>query len=221
LFVIPEGNLLLPVLQRPRLLIGFRRLALLATLAAWVLLAGQATQPSAQFAPPKPTLDPVPTPIHVFGFRDFTQQALWDTKFLAVPDPKLAQQHLKALTAAPHWASSPEDYATALYVAARFKDAGLQTEIVPYSVLSSKPVSALIEAFDPTGAKILSGPTPERLALSQDKSDNSAAAPDPRILPGFNAGAPSGDITAPVVFANFGRLSDFQRLADLGISVKG
>ena len=80
----------------------------------------------------------------VFGYRDFTQQAKWDSAFMAIPDPKLAGEHLKTLTAAPHWASSPEDYATAVYVADKFKAAGLQTEIVPYKVLLNKPVSILI-----------------------------------------------------------------------------
>ncbi len=54
-----------------------------------------------------------PAPATVFGYRDFTQQAKWDAAFLAVPDAALAGQHLKILTAAPHWASSPEDYKTA------------------------------------------------------------------------------------------------------------
>ncbi len=59
----------------------------------------------------------------VFGFRDFAQQAKWDAAFQAVPDAALAGQHLKILTKAPHWASSPEDYDTALYVAEKFKAA--------------------------------------------------------------------------------------------------
>jgi len=65
----------------------------------------------------------------VFGYRDFAQQAKWDDAFLAVPDAALAGQHLKELTKAPHWASSPEDYATALYVADKFKAAGLETSV--------------------------------------------------------------------------------------------
>src|SRR6185369_7768185 len=76
----------------------------------------------------------------VFGYRDFTQQAKWDAAFLPVPDAKLAGEHLKTLTAAPHWASSAEDYATAVYVADKFKAAGLETQIVPYKVLLNKPV---------------------------------------------------------------------------------
>ena len=44
---------------------------------------------------------------------------------------------------------------------------------------------------------------------------------DPRILPAFNGSSPSGDVTAEVVYANYGTLADFQQLAELGISVKG
>ena len=154
----------------------------------------------------------------VFGYRDFTQQAKWDAAFIAVPDPKLAGEHLKTLTAAPHWASSPEDYATAVYVADKFKAAGLQTEIVPYKVLLNKPVSILIEAFDSDGRKLMSGPTPEH--VDPKKYGGDPFQDDPRILPAFNGSSPSGDVTAEVVYANYGELADFKKLAELGISVK-
>jgi N-acetylated-alpha-linked acidic dipeptidase len=159
-------------------------------------------------------------PTHVFGFRDFTRQAQWDAMFLAVPDPALARQHLKILTAAPHWASSPEDYATAVYVASRFKAAGLQTEIVPYSVLLNKPLSIEIEAFDAAGRTIFSGPSPEHVEPTSDPAVDQLQS-DPRILPPFNDSSAAADITAPLVYANYGRLADFQRLAQLGVSVKG
>ncbi len=138
---------------------------------------------------------------------------------MAVPDPVLAGEHLKTLTSAPHWASSPEDYATAQYVAEKFKAAGLQTEIVPYKVLLNKPIKILVEAFDSTGAKLMSGPTPEH--IDPTKYGGDTFQNDPRILPAFNGSSPSGDVTAEVVYANYGTLADFQQLAKLGISVKG
>jgi N-acetylated-alpha-linked acidic dipeptidase len=154
----------------------------------------------------------------VFGYRDFTQQAKWDATFMAVPDPKLAGEHLKTLTAAPHWASSPEDYATAVYVADKFKAAGLDTQIVPYKVWLNKPRSIVIEAFDSTGTKIMSGPTPEH--VDPKKHGGDPFQDDPRILPAFNGSAPSGDVTAEVVYANYGELADFHKLDQMGISVK-
>jgi N-acetylated-alpha-linked acidic dipeptidase len=154
----------------------------------------------------------------VFGYRNFTQQAKWDADFLAIPDAKLAGQHLKILTAAPHWASSPEDYATALYVAEKFKAAGLHTDIVPYKVLLNKPVKIVVEAFDANGNKLMSGPTPEHVDPAKYGGD--PFQDDPRILPAFNGSSPSGDVTAEVVYANYGTLDDFKQLAKLGVSVK-
>jgi N-acetylated-alpha-linked acidic dipeptidase len=154
----------------------------------------------------------------VFGYRDFTQQAKWDAAFLAIPDAALAGQHLKILTAEPHWASSPEDYKTALYVAEKFKAAGLNTEIVPYKVLLNKPIHILIEAFDANNNKLMSGPTPEH--VDPNKFGGDAFQDDPRILPAFNSSSPSCDVTGPVVYANYGELADFKQLAKLGISVK-
>ena len=183
-------------------MIRLRSAALLSS-----VLCFAATQMQAQTAP------------KVFGYRDFSEQAKWDAAFMKVPDPKLAQVHLKTLTAAPHWASSPEDYATAQYVADRFKAAGLETTIVPYRVLLNKPVKILIEAFDSNGKRLMSGPTRERVDPAKDGGD--PFQDDPRILPAFNGSSPSGDVTSEVVYANYGTLADFDKLAELGIPVKG
>src|SRR5580700_1477608 len=158
-------------------------------------------------------------PASVFGFRDFSQQAKWDAAFQAVPDAALAGQHLKTLTKAPHWASSPEDYDTALYVAEKFKAAGLDTEIVPYKVLLNKPIKIAIEAFDSAGHKLMSGPSPEHVDPAVDGGD--PFQDDPRVLPAFNGSSPSGDVTAEVVYANYGTLADFDRLKQLGVDVQG
>ena len=168
-----------------------------------------------------PTL-PAPagaTALPIFGFRDSAAQLRWDDIFLGVPDARLAGEHLKTLTAAPHWASSPEDYATAQYVEAKFKAAGLQTTITPYKVLLNKPVSIHIEAFDAGHHQLMSGPTPEHVDPKAYGGD--PFQDDPRILPAFNGSSPSGDVTAPVVYANYGRREDFDQLAKLGVDVKG
>jgi N-acetylated-alpha-linked acidic dipeptidase len=158
-------------------------------------------------------------PTTVFGYADFSQQAKWDTVFMAVPDAKLAGEHLKILTAEPHWASSPEDKKTADYVAEKFRAAGLSTEIVPFRVWLNKPVKIEITAVDAAGKQLMSGPSPEHVdpnAYGGDPFQN-----DPRILPAFNGSSPSGDVTADVVYANYGTLADFDRLQQLGVSVKG
>ena len=54
----------------------------------------------------------------ITGFRDVAGEQETEKRFLAVPDPKLAEEHLRILTQAPHIAGSPEDKATR-----RFADA--------------------------------------------------------------------------------------------------
>ena len=60
----------------------------------------------------------------IFGFRDSAGQAAVETRFLAVPDPKVAEEHLRILTQAPHMAGTIEDKATADYVAQKFREEG-------------------------------------------------------------------------------------------------
>ncbi len=154
----------------------------------------------------------------VFGYRDFTQQSKWDAAFLAIPDAKLAGEHLKFLTASPHWASSKEDYDTAVYVANKFKEAGIETRIVPYKILLNKPVKISVEAFDDKGAKLMSGPTPEH--VDPKKYGGDPFQDDPRVFTAFNGSSPSGDVTGEVVYANYGNLADFKRLEQMGVHVK-
>ncbi len=150
----------------------------------------------------------------VFGYADFTTQAKIEEKFLAVPDAALAGQHLKTLTAEPHLASSPEDRKTAEYVARKFRAAGLDTEIVPYRVLLNQPKEVRVEAYDSSGKLLMSGPTREHV-------EGDPYQDDPRVVMPFNGSSGSGDVTAEVVYANYGRLEDFDQLAARHIDLHG
>ena len=150
----------------------------------------------------------------VFGYADFAAQAKVEEKFLAVPDARLAGQHLKTLTAEPHLASTPEDRKTAEYVARKFRAAGLETEIVPYRVLLNQPKQVRVEAYDSSGKLLMSGPTREHV-------EGDPFQDDPRVVMPFNGSSGSGDVTAEVVYANYGRLEDYDQLAARHIDLKG
>jgi N-acetylated-alpha-linked acidic dipeptidase len=155
-----------------------------------------------------------PFPDHALGYRDFSRQARIDQDFLAIPDPKLAQEELKTLTAVPHVAASKEDYDTAVYVAGKFKAAGLDTQIVPYKAWLNLPQEVFLEATNAEGKILMTGPTREHV-------DTDAYQDDPRVLPAFNGSSPSCDVTAEAVYVNYGRPEDFKRLEDLHIGVAG
>ncbi len=153
-------------------------------------------------------------PTTVFGYRDFSKEAKVEEKFLAVPDPKLAGEALKTLTAEPHLASTPEDHKTAEYVAQKFRAAGLDTEIVPYRVLMNQPKVVKVEAFGPDGKVLMTGPKREH--VPGDPFDD-----DPRVVMPFNGSSGSGDVTGDVVYANYGRLEDFDQLAADHVDLHG
>ena len=149
----------------------------------------------------------------IFGFRDAAAENATETRFLAVPDPKLAEDHLRVLTQAPHMAGTPEDKATADYVAQKFRDAGLETEVVEYKVWMNYPKEISVDITAPAGVE-MHGPTREH--VDGDPYDN-----DPRVVMPFSGMSPSGDAEADVVYANYGTPEDFEKLEKLKIDVRG
>jgi len=149
-----------------------------------------------------------------FGYADFEQEAATEARFLDVPSAKLAGEELKTLTAEPHLAATPEDHRTAEYVAEKFRAAGLETEIVPYRVLMNEPKVVRVEAFDAEGKALLTGPTREH--VNNDPGQDNA-----RVVMPFNGSSGSGDVTGEVVYANYGRLEDFDKLAAEHIDLHG
>jgi N-acetylated-alpha-linked acidic dipeptidase len=149
----------------------------------------------------------------IFGFRDSAAESALESRFLAVPDPKRAEEHLRILTQAPHIAGSPEDKTTADYVAGKFRDAGLETEIVEYRVWMNYPKEISVEVTAPEGVQ-MHGPTREHV-------DGDPLGDDPRVVMPYNAMSPSGDAEAEVVYANYGSVQDFDKLKQLKVDVQG
>ena len=110
-------------------------------------------------------------------------------------------------------AGTPEDKATADYVAKKFRDAGLDTEIVEYRVWMNYPQEISVDITAPATVK-MHGPSPEHVAVDSFQDDS-------RIAPAFNGMSPSGDVEAEVVYANYGTPEDFDRLEKARVDVKG
>src|ERR1700682_3373757 len=132
----------------------------------------------------------------LFGFRNPADEIALENRFLAVPDPKLAKEHLRILTQAPHMAGTAEDKATADYVAQKFRDAGLETEIVEYKVWINYPAEMRVDVTAPADVQ-MHGPTREHV-------DGDPFQDDPRVVMPFSGMSPSGDVEAEVVYANYG-----------------
>ena len=140
--------------------------------------------------------DSSPQTRSLVGFRDAARENSVEARFLAVPDPKLAEEHLRILTKVPHMAGTPEDKATAEYVATKFREAGLETEIVEYRVWMNAPAAIHVDVTSPPGV-VMHGPTRERV-------DGDPFQEDPRVVTPFNGMSPSGDVEADVFMPTTG-----------------
>ncbi len=137
----------------------------------------------------------------------------WEQKFRAVPAPASAREHLRRLTAEPHVAGTKEDYATAIYVRDQIRSFGISADLKEYDVLLPYPKT------DPIVELI--APRRERLLVREAVIAADPSSSHPRIIPLFNGYSPSGDVTAPVVYVNYGLPPDYEALRKLGVDVKG
>jgi len=147
------------------------------------------------------------------GFRNPLSEIELERRFLAVPDTRLLDRHMRALTSEPHIAGTPEDRKTADYVASRFREAGLETSLVEYRVWMNYPKEISIDVTAPEGV-VMHGP-------SRESVEGDPYQDNPRVSPAFSAYSPSGDVEGEVVYANYGRPEDFRHLSDAGIDLHG
>ncbi len=138
--------------------------------------------------------------------------SMLESRLLAAPLPERARQTLRTLTAKPHLAGTPEDYATAIYVRDELDKAGFQTELVEYEVYLPRPKSRRVE---------MTAPTKYRCALTEPTLPDDPDSASPLAVPTFAAWSPSGKVEAPVVYVNYGLPRDYEILDKLGVSVRG
>jgi N-acetylated-alpha-linked acidic dipeptidase len=137
----------------------------------------------------------------------------WEAKFRAIPDPANLREYMKRLSARPHHVGSPYDKDNAEWILAHFKEWGLDAHIERFDVLFPTPKVRVLEMVAPTKftAKL------DEPALAVDPTSNQKS----EQLPTYNAYSIDGDVTAPLVFVNYGLPEDYEKLDRLGISVKG
>lgn len=120
---------------------------------------------------------------------------------------------MKYLSAKPHHVGSPYDKEVVDFVAAQFKSWGYEVRIEKFNVLFPTPKLRLVEMIAPTTFKAsLLEPPVEGDEYSEQTDD---------ALPGYNAFSIDGDVTADLVFVNYGIPADYEELERRGISVKG
>lgn len=151
----------------------------------------------------------------LMGFSDDSarMQREWEAKFRDIPDTKNLRDYMQRVSARPHHLGSPYDRDNAEWILGLFKKWGLDARLEKFEVLFPTPRERAVELIEPVKlAAKLAEP-----AVAVDPTSNQAA----EQLPVYNAYSADGDVTAPLVYVNYGIPEDYERLERLGISVKG
>ena len=123
------------------------------------------------------------------------------------------RENMRRLSARPHNVGSPYDKDNAEWILAHFKEWGFDAHIETFDVLFPTPKERIVELVAPTKfrAKL------QEPVVSVDPTSNQTS----EQLPTYNAYSADGDVTAPLVYANYGNREDYEELDRMGISVKG
>jgi N-acetylated-alpha-linked acidic dipeptidase len=141
-----------------------------------------------------------------------TQMAM-EARFDALVTPGNLDQWMKHLTSRPQHVGSPWGKANAEWTAGLFREWGFDTEIVRYDVLFPTPLERVVELVSPVSYRA-------RLDEPEIPEDGTSGVRTD-MLPPYNAYSADGDVTAELVYVNYGIPSDYEELAKRGISVEG
>jgi N-acetylated-alpha-linked acidic dipeptidase len=137
----------------------------------------------------------------------------WEKKFRDGIVPDNIRENMRKLSARPHHVGSPYQKENADWLLSKFKEWGFDAKIETFDVLFPTPKERIVELVEPTKfrAKL------QESVLAADPTSNQTA----EQLPTYNAYSIDGDVTAPLVYVNYGNREDYEQLDRLGISVKG
>src|SRR5215469_3690943 len=137
----------------------------------------------------------------------------WEEKFRAIPDPHNIRESMQRMSAHPHHVGSPYDKDNAEWLLAKLKSWALDAHIENFDVLFPTPNQRLVEMVEPTKftAKL------EEPVVAVDPTSNQ----NEEQLPVYNAYSADGEITAPLVYVNYGIPADYEQLSRMGVSVSG
>ncbi|WP_458072007.1 transferrin receptor-like dimerization domain-containing protein [Rhodanobacter sp. BL-MT-08] len=148
-----------------------------------------------------------------FGIAGAAKQQSLEQRFDAQLDPADQRSWLKQMSSQPNQVGSPHDKANAEFMLAKFREWGWDAHIETFSVLYPTPKKVALE---------LLGPQPFTAALKEPPIAGDATSNiQDGALPPYNVYGADGDVTAELVYANYGMPDDYKDLARRGIDVRG
>jgi N-acetylated-alpha-linked acidic dipeptidase len=151
-------------------------------------------------------------PIRGFTADQSKLQHEREDKAASIASTERIRIHMERMSANPHHAGSPGAKAVAEYALAQLREWGLDAHIEEFDALLPYPTSRLLEMTAPLRFRAQLKET----AIAEDKDTG-----EPGQLPTFNAYSASGDVSAQLVYVNYGMPEDYEYLKKAGVDVKG
>ncbi len=137
----------------------------------------------------------------------------WERKFQDGISPDNIRETMQHLSARPHHVGSPYDKENAEWILGKFKQWGFDAKIETFEVLFPTPKTRVLEMLKPTSFRAQLQEPP----VAGDPTSGQTS----EQLPTYNAYSADGDVTAPLVYVNYGNREDYEELDRFGVSVKG
>jgi N-acetylated-alpha-linked acidic dipeptidase len=128
------------------------------------------------------------------------------------PDTARIRQMIREMTRVPHAAGTPGSKRVAEWILGQFKSFGLDAKIETYEPLIPLPLEQTLEIV---------GPRPWKARLKEEVFAEDPDSKLPGILPPYAGWSRDGEVTAPVIYANYALPEDFAQLVKMGIDVRG
>ena len=152
---------------------------------------------------------------NLMGFSDSSsasERAL-EAQFDSFLKAENLRERMKRMSARPHHVGTAFDKENAEFILSQFKLWGWDAQIEQFEVLFPTPKTRVVEMT-----------TPEKFTLKLNEPEvagDSTSGQQTEQLPTYNAYSIDGDVTAPLVFVNYGVPADYEELTRRGIDVKG
>ena len=170
---------------------------------AYLAVMSAATLVTAAAEPPLRGYSPEAAPV----------ERLWEARFRAIPSPDNLRAYIERMSARPHHVGSPYGKDNAEWLLAKFKEFGWDARIETFEILFPTPKERLVELVEPSRyvAQL------QEPAVPQDPTSGQRD----EQLPTYHAYSADGDVTAPLVYVNYGVPEDYEQLERLGVTVQG
>ena len=136
-----------------------------------------------------------------------------ESQFDKVLNAQNLDKWMKHMSSKPHHVGSPWSKQNAEYIANKFKEWGYDTEIETFEVLVPFPTIRKLKMIAPNQVDL-------KLFEPELKEDATSGITE-NVLPGYNAFSADGNVTAELVFVNYGIPKDYEELKRMGIDVRG